>query len=153
MPTIAPVASRSGQFREALTSRILVIDGAMGTAFYAKGVFINRCYDELNLSLPDMVREVHRDYVKAGADIIETNTFGANRKRLAAFGHGEKVRAINEAGVKLTREAAGDQAFVAGAVGPLGGWLEPLGPTHDREKPGPSFANRSKLWSKPASTC
>jgi methionine synthase I (cobalamin-dependent)/5,10-methylenetetrahydrofolate reductase len=133
MPTIAPGTSRSGEFQEALTSRILVIDGAMGTAFYAKGIFINRCYDELNLSLPAMVREIHRDYVKAGADIVETNTFGANRKRLAAFGHGDKVRAINEAGVKLARAAVGDAAFVAGAVGPLGGWLEPLGPTRIAE--------------------
>ena len=101
----------------------------MGTALYAKGIFINRCFDELNLSLPAMIREVHQDYLKAGAEIIETNTFGANRKRLAAFGHGDKVRAINEAGVRLAREAAGDQAFVGGAVGPLGGWLQPLGAT------------------------
>jgi homocysteine S-methyltransferase len=130
MTTIAP---RTGEFREALSSRILVTDGAMGTALYAKGIFINRCYDELNLSLPAMVSEVHRDYVKAGAEIIETNTFGANRKRLAAFGHGEKVRAINEAGVRLAREAAADRAFVAGAVGPLGIRLEPLGPTSFEE--------------------
>jgi len=130
MTTIAP---RTGEFREALSSRILVTDGAMGTALYAKGIFINRCYDELNLSLPAMVREVHQDYVKAGAEIIETNTFGANRKRLAAFGHAEKLRAINEAGVRLAREAAGDRAFVAGAVGPLGIRLEPLGPTSFEE--------------------
>lgn len=123
------IKPRPAEFLEALASRILVADGAMGTAFYAKGIFIHRCYDELNLSLPAMVGEVHRDYVKAGADILETNTFGANRKRLAAFGHGESVRAINEAAVRLARAAAGDQAFVAGAVGPLGGWLEPLGPT------------------------
>ena len=129
MPTITPIASKSSELREALNSRILVTDGAMGTALYAKGIFINRCYDELNLSLPALVREVHQDYVKAGAEIVETNTFGANRKRLAAFGYGEKVRAINEAGVRLAREAAGDRAFVAGAIGPLGVWLEPLGPT------------------------
>src|ERR1017187_3215533 len=109
MPTITPIASKSGELREALNSRILVTDGAMGTALYAKGIFINRCYDELNLSLPAVVREVHQDYVKAGAEIVETNTFGANRKRLAAFGYGEKVRAINEAGVRLAREAAGDR--------------------------------------------
>ena len=130
MTTTAP---RAGEFREALSSRILVTDGAMGTALYAKGIFINRCYDELNLSLPAMVREVHQEYVKAGAEIIETNTFGANRKRLAAFGHAEKLRAINEAGVRLAREAAGDRAFVAGAVGPLGIRLEPLGPTSFEE--------------------
>ena len=130
MTTTAP---RAGEFREALSSRILVTDGAMGTALYAQGIFINRCYDELNLSLPAMVREVHQEYVKAGAEIIETNTFGANRKRLAAFGHAEKLRAINEAGVRLAREAAGDRAFVAGAVGPLGIRLEPLGPTSFEE--------------------
>ena len=90
---MAFTSSGTGEFRDALISRILVTDGAMGTALYAKGIFINRCYDELNLSLPAIVREVHQDYVKAGAEIIETNTFGANRKRLAAFGHGEKLRA------------------------------------------------------------
>jgi len=102
-----------------------VADGAMGTALYAKGVFINRCYDELNLSLPALVRDVHQEYVKAGAEILETNTFGANRKRLAAFGFADKVRLINQAGVRIAREAARDQAFVAGAVGPLGIRLEP----------------------------
>ena len=121
--------TRAKEFREALGNRILVADGAMGTALYANGVFINRCYDELNLSAPALVRDVHQDYVKAGAEIIETNTFGANRRRLAAFGLAEKIRPINEAGVRLAREAAHDRAFVAGAVGPLGGWLEPLGPT------------------------
>jgi methionine synthase I (cobalamin-dependent)/5,10-methylenetetrahydrofolate reductase len=126
---MAPIELSIGEFREALTNRILVTDGAMGTALYAKGIFINRCYDELNLSLPAMIREVHQDYVKAGAEIVETNTFGANRKRLAAFGHAEKLRAINQAGVQLARDAAGDRAFVAGAIGPLGCLLEPLGPT------------------------
>jgi methionine synthase I (cobalamin-dependent)/5,10-methylenetetrahydrofolate reductase len=125
--------SRIAEFRNALNSRILVTDGAMGTALYTKGVFINRCFDELNLSLPATVREIHQEYVKAGAEIIETNTFGANRTRLAAFSHGEKLRAINEAGVLLAREAAGDRAFVAGAVGPLGARLEPLGATSFEE--------------------
>src|SRR6266849_2261932 len=120
--------SRAAEFREALEKRILVADGAMGTALYSKGVFINRCFDELNLSLPALVRDVHQDYAKAGAEILETNTFGANRKRLAAFGFVEKLRLINQAGVRIAREAARDQAFVAGAVGPLGARLEPLGP-------------------------
>src|SRR5450631_1288322 len=102
---MSTLAARAGEFQEALSSRILVTDGAMGTALYAKGVFINRCYDELNLSQPATVREVHQEYVKAGAEIIETNTFGANRRRLAAFSHGEKIRAINEGGVLLAREA------------------------------------------------
>ncbi len=121
--------TRAAEFREALEKRVLVADGAMGTALYSKGVFINRCYDELNLSLPALVRDVHQEYVKAGAEILETNTFGANRKRLGAFGFAEKVRLINQAGVRIAREAARDQAFVAGAVGPLGIRLEPLGPT------------------------
>jgi len=121
--------TRASEFREILGNRILVTDGAMGTALYSKGVFINRCFDELNLSMPALVGEVHRDYVKAGAEILETNTFGANRKRLAAFGYADKLVPINQAAVRIAREAAGDKAFVAGAVGPLGVLLEPLGPT------------------------
>ena len=121
--------SKAKEFREQLRSRVMVADGAMGTILYSKGVFINRCFDELNLSMPELVRETHREYVKAGADIIETNTFGANRARLGAFGMAEKLSAINRAGVALAREAAGDAAFVAGAMGPLGIRIEPLGPT------------------------
>jgi len=128
MAVTAP-QSRAAEFKEALHSRILVADGAMGTALYSKGVFLNRCYDELNLSLPALIRDVHQDYVRAGAEIIETNTFGANRKRLAAFGFAVKMRQINQAGVRIAREAARDLAFVAGAVGPLGVRLEPLGST------------------------
>ena len=94
---------------------------------YGKGIFINRCFDELNLSASSLVKEVHHEYVKAGAEIVETNTFGANRLRLGAFGFAEKLRAINEAGVRLAREAAGERAFVAGAIGPLGAPIEPLG--------------------------
>jgi homocysteine S-methyltransferase len=120
--------SRAAEFREQLAHRVLVADGAMGTMLYAKGVFINRCYDELNLSMPDTVREVHAEYLKAGSEILETNTFGANRLRLAAFGLAEKLPAINQAGVRLARETAGRQAFVAGAIGPLGTHIEPLGP-------------------------
>ncbi|HUA84330.1 MAG TPA: bifunctional homocysteine S-methyltransferase/methylenetetrahydrofolate reductase [Bryobacteraceae bacterium] len=132
MPTIAP-QTRAAEFRETLGKRVIVADGAMGTSLYSKGVFINRCYDELNLSLPALVRDVHQEYVKAGAEILETNTFGANRKRLGAFGFSEKVRLINQAGVRIAREAARDLAFVAGAVGPLGIRLEPLGPTSFEE--------------------
>src|SRR3954467_15061736 len=100
----------------------------MGTMLYSRGVFINRCFDELNLSSPDMVRQIHQEYVKAGAEILETNTFGATRQRLGAFGFAEKLKAINLAGVRLAREAA-NGAFVAGAVGPLNVRIEPLGPT------------------------
>ena len=126
--TSPPKSRRKPQeFRELLLSRALVADGAMGTELYARGVFINRCFDELNVSSPDLVREVHRQYVKAGAEILEANTFGANRMRLAAFGLTEKLQEINQAGVRLAREAAGDSVYVAGAIGPLGVRIEPLG--------------------------
>src|SRR5579871_7005840 len=128
MPTTV-MQTRAAEFREGLGKRALVADGAMGTTLYAKGVFINRCYDELNLSLPALIRDVYQDHVKAGAEILETNTFGANRKRLAAYGFAEKLRLINQSGVRIAREAARDLAFVAGSVGPLGVRLEPLGPT------------------------
>ncbi|HWF48990.1 MAG TPA: homocysteine S-methyltransferase family protein, partial [Bryobacteraceae bacterium] len=85
--------SRATEFRKKLESGIVVADGAMGTMLYAKGVFINRCFDELNLSSPQMVKEIHQEYVKAGAEIIESNTFGANRKRLTAFGLAERLKA------------------------------------------------------------
>jgi methionine synthase / methylenetetrahydrofolate reductase(NADPH) len=107
----------------------MVADGAMGTVLYAKGVFINRSFDELNLTSPQLIKETHAEYVKAGAEILETNTFGANRTRLAAFGLSEKLKAINHAGVRLAREAGQESAFVAGAMGPLGVRIEPLGPT------------------------
>src|SRR5436305_6123188 len=120
--------TRAAEFRKKLESKIVVADGAMGTMLYAKGIFINRCFDELNLSAPQMVKEIHQEYARAGAEILETNTFGSNRVRLGAFGLAEKLRAINEAGVRLAREAAGNHAFVAGAIGPLGVKIEPLGP-------------------------
>ena len=112
----------------------VLCDGAMGTMLYARGVFINRCYDELNLSQPEMVREVHAEYLQAGAEVVETNTFGANKFRLEHHGFEDKVREINVAGVKLARECVerirekqASDAFVAGSIGPLGIRLEPLG--------------------------
>ncbi|MBV8571694.1 MAG: homocysteine S-methyltransferase family protein, partial [Acidobacteriaceae bacterium] len=122
------IQTRSAEFRKKLQAKIIVADGAMGTMLYAKGIFINRCFDELNLSAPQLVKEIHQEYVRAGAEIIETNTFGGNRVRLGAYGFAEKLHAINEAGVRLAREAAGERAFVAGAIGPLGTQIEPLGP-------------------------
>ncbi len=119
--------SRAAEFRKKLQSKIVITDGAMGTMLYGKGVFINRCFDELNLSSPQLVKDVHQEYVKAGAEVIESNTFGANRIRLGAFGFAERLDAIVHAGVKLAREAAGEKAFVAGAIGPLGAQIEPLG--------------------------
>ena len=122
-------STRAQEFRDQLSRRVLVADGAMGTMLYSRGVFINRCFDELSLSSPDMVRQIHQEYVKAGAEILETNTFGASRPRLAGFGIAEKLRDINRAAVRLAREAANGGPFVAGAVGPLGVRIEPLGPT------------------------
>src|SRR5258707_8203565 len=112
----------------------VLCDGAMGTMLYARGIFINRCYDELNLSQPELVREIHAEYLQAGAEVIETNTFGGNAFRLEMHGLKDKVREINVAGVKLARECVNQirekqasEAFVAAAIGPLGVRLEPLG--------------------------
>jgi homocysteine S-methyltransferase len=121
-------------FREILDDdSVYVFDGAVGTRFYDKGVYINRSYDELNLVQPDLVREVHAEYVKAGADIIETNTFGATRYRLQQYSIENKLRDINIAGVKIAREAAGENVYVAGAIGPLDLRIEPYGPTSFEE--------------------
>ena len=107
----------------------VLFDGALGTSLYANGVYINQCYDELNLRSPDLVHGIHRAYREAGADVLETNTFGANRLKLAAYGLESQVEAINRAAAALARDVAGDDLLVAGAVGPLGVRLEPYGPT------------------------
>ena len=114
--------------------RPVLCDGAMGTMFYGQGIFINRCYDELNVSQPELVRTVHMEYLQAGARIVETNTFGANVIRLERYGLASRVRELNLAGVRLARESVehirdkqASDAFVAGAVGPLGVRLAPEG--------------------------
>jgi methionine synthase I (cobalamin-dependent)/5,10-methylenetetrahydrofolate reductase len=124
------------QFADIFASRPVLADGAMGTVLYARGVFINRCYDELNLSDPNMILSIHEEYLQAGAEILETNTFGANSFRLARHGLASKVAEINAAGVQLARQAVehlkdkqAGEAWVAGSVGPLGVRLEPLGKT------------------------
>ena len=109
--------------------RVIVFDGAMGTMLYARGVFINQCYDELNLRAPDLILGVHEEYVAAGAEVLETNSFGANRVKLAQYGLEAQVHEINRAAASLARQAAGDTILVAGAVGPLGLRIEPYGPT------------------------
>ena len=117
-------------FREALESdAVYVFDGAVGTRLYDKGIYINRSYDELNLIAPDLVREVHEEYIKAGAEIIETNSFGATQHKLQPYGLETKVHEINIAAAQIARETAGDKTFVAGAIGPLGLRIEPFGPT------------------------
>ena len=116
-------------FLEAIDQRVLVCDGAMGTMLYAKGVFINKSFDALNLTRPELVAEVHDEYVRAGADIVETNTFGANRIKLGSFGIADELQAINTKGARIARQAAGDRAYVAGSIGPLGIRIEPWGKT------------------------
>ncbi len=109
--------------------RIIVFDGAMGTMLYAKGVFINQCYDELNARSPELVRSVHEAYVRAGAEVLETNSFGANRVKLTQHGLESQVVMLNRRAAEIARAAAGDRRLVAGAVGPLGIRIEPYGPT------------------------
>src|SRR5436309_10624227 len=116
-------------FLDALEERVLVCDGAMGTMLYAKGIFINKSFDALNVTRPDLVAEVHQEYVRAGADIVETNTFGANRLKLGSFGVADQLAAINAEGARIARRAAGDRAYVAGSIGPLGIRIEPWGKT------------------------
>jgi methionine synthase / methylenetetrahydrofolate reductase(NADPH) len=108
---------------------VYLFDGAMGTMLYSRGYFINKCYDELNLREPDIIEKIHREYIRAGAEIIETNTYGANRIKLMQFGLGDELEAINRRGAEIARKAAGDDVYVAGAIGPLGIRLEPYGPT------------------------
>ncbi|WP_044934864.1 bifunctional homocysteine S-methyltransferase/methylenetetrahydrofolate reductase [Pseudacidobacterium ailaaui] len=124
------------RLQDLFQNRTVLFDGAMGTMLYSRGIFINRCYDELNLSQPELVRSIHDEYLQAGAEIIETNTFGANRFRLARYGLQDQVTAINQAGVRIARQAVhqlkdkqAGTAWVAGSVGPLGVHLEPLGKT------------------------
>jgi homocysteine S-methyltransferase len=120
-------------FLDRLSRGPVLCDGAMGTLLYARGVFINRCYDELNVSQPEIVQGIHADYVKAGAEVLETNTFGANRYRLLRHGFEARVAEINRAGARLARAVAGSEVMVAGSVGPLGIRIEPLGKTAREE--------------------
>src|SRR5438876_10684195 len=120
-------------FREFIQEdRVRVFDGAMGTMIYTKGVYINRCYDELNLSGSDIVLGIHREYIKAGAEIIETNTYGASRLKLAQQGLDDRLQEINITAARLARKAAESahhDVFIAGGISPLGVRIEPYGPT------------------------
>jgi homocysteine S-methyltransferase len=115
------------RFLDRLARGPVVFDGAMGTMLYGRGVFVNRCFDELNLSSPNLVRQVHSEYLEAGAEVIETNTFGAHRFKLGPHGLEAQVRKINREGARIAREAAGQKGLVAGAIGPIGKPLEPIG--------------------------
>jgi methionine synthase / methylenetetrahydrofolate reductase(NADPH) len=120
-------------FLQKLKDRILLFDGGMGTELYRRGVFIDKCFDELNITNPDMVTQVHRDYINAGADIIETNTFSANRFKLRRYHLEDKLYDINFNGARIARESAEGNVLIAGAIGPLGVQIEPLGPTSRNE--------------------
>ena len=109
--------------------RVVLFDGAMGTMLYNKGIYFNHCYDAINLSNPDMVRSIHEDYLHAGAQVIETNTFGSNRYKLTKHDLQDKVAVINYQGARIAREVAAEHRFVGGAIGPLGIKIEPWGPT------------------------
>lgn len=116
--------------REMLSDgRVHVMDGAMGTMLYARGVFMNVCYDELNATRPALVEDVHEQYVRAGADIIGTNTFGANPVKLSSHGLDDRTEELNRRATEIAVRAASGRAAVVGAMGPLGIRLEPLGPT------------------------
>lgn len=133
-------------------AEVVIFDGAMGTMLYAKGVFINQCYDELVLRSPELVRDVHLAYVKAGAEVIETNTFGANRAKLTQYGLETQVESINRRAAEVAREAAGEQRLVAGAVGPLGLRLEPYGPT-SREEARTMFREQMQALAEGGADC
>ena len=105
-------------FLEQIHKTPLVFDGAMGTALYSEGVFVNRCFDEISLTAPDLVKRIHTAYVEAGADVIETNTYGANTPHLMGYGLADRLPDIIAAACRLAREAAGDAVYVAGSVGP-----------------------------------
>src|SRR2546428_48200 len=117
-------------FSERLAEGPVLCDGAMGTMLYARGVPLDGCFDVLNLNSLRVVQAVHADYIAAGADAIETNTFGTNRFRFAVRGVGAQVRETNRRGGRLARdvrESAGRDVWVLGSIGPLGKYLEPLG--------------------------
>ena len=126
--------NRGDRLREALEDdRLLLLDGAMGTLIYSRGVFLNECYEELNITRPELVRGIHEAYARAGADLLETNTYGGNPVKLSAHGLDDQTEELNRAAAQLARDVAGDRAWVLGAIGPLGIRIEPWGPTSREE--------------------
>jgi methionine synthase I (cobalamin-dependent)/5,10-methylenetetrahydrofolate reductase len=130
-------------FLDAVRAGVLVVDGAMGTQLYERGVLYSACFEELNVSRPELVGKVHEDYVRAGAQVIETNTFGANALRLEKYGLQSRVRELNTAGVAVARAAAGGQAYVVGAIGPSGYFLGEASPD-DLAKVKAAFADQAR---------
>lgn len=128
---------RAAAFRERLRTSVVLFDGAMGTEIYRKGVFINRAFEELNLGDGAMIRQIHEQYLKAGAEVLTTNTFGANRARMREFGLDEQFEAINQNAVKIAKQVAGNRAWVAASMGPIAHQLAPIG----RIDPGEAFAS------------
>jgi len=120
-------------FLKELKNRVILFDGATGTMLYNRGVFINQCFDQINLTNPRLMKEIHTDYANAGADVLQTNTFGANQFKLAQHGLSDSLEEINYQGAKLARDVAGNQLFVAGSVGPLGIKIEPWGKLSRKE--------------------
>ncbi|MCX6155558.1 MAG: bifunctional homocysteine S-methyltransferase/methylenetetrahydrofolate reductase [Candidatus Kapabacteria bacterium] len=120
-------------FLSALSTKTILFDGGMGTELYSRGFFINRCYEEVNLTNSDIILKVHKDYIEAGADVIETNTYAANRFKLKKHQLDDKLYEINLNGAKIARQAAGNETYVAGSIGPLGVQIEPLGPISTSE--------------------
>ena len=126
--TPGPAPRRARSFLDQIQNSIVVADGAMGTMLYSRGIFLNRCFDELCLSNPGLVSDIHAQYLAAGAEVLTTNTFGANRYKLQPHGLEDKVRHLNRVAAELARQVAGEKAWVAGSVGPTGAQLHPLGP-------------------------
>ncbi len=121
------------KFLDLVHERVLLCDGGMGTMLYSKGVYLNFCFDELNLTNPDLIQKIHQEYISCGAEMIETNTFGANYFKLKKYGLEDKVAEINRAGARIAREVAGKEIFVAGSIGPIGQKIQPLGSTPAEE--------------------
>lgn len=120
-------------FEDFLKENLVLLDGAMGSLIYEKGIFIDKCYDELNLSRPELIRSIHEEYIRAGAKVIESNTYGANRFKLSSHNLGDRLEAINTRGVEIAREAGGKEVYVAGSMGPSGVEIAPWGDTSTEE--------------------
>ncbi len=120
-------------FLDLIKRKVVLFDGGMGTELYRRGIYINRCFEETNITAPELVKQIHNEYINSGAEVIETNTFGANRFKLKRFNLQEKLYEIVYSGTKIAKEVAGSDVYVAGSIGPLGVQIEPLGPISREE--------------------